>query len=130
MFTHPQQGIGQDDVVKLRQAAGLYLRGLREAAGLSQRAFAKEVGIEHYTFISQIESGRGRVPPAQMGEWARVLKVAPRVFAVNMMRYYDPVTFELIFTDDLVKQITEEGAGNGSALEARIAKLEQLMAGR
>ncbi len=134
MFSHPQQGIAQDDVVKLRQAAGAYLRSLREAAGLSQRNLAKAVGIEHYTFISQIESGRGRVPPAQMSDWAAALGVSSREFAINLMRYYDPLTFELIFTEEVVGKLlagdTAKSPDNAQDLEARIAKLETLLAGR
>src|SRR5690606_39166076 len=56
MYTHPQQGLEQDDVQRLRQEAGRWLRSLREKAGYSQRELARVVGLEYYTFISQIES--------------------------------------------------------------------------
>src|SRR5690554_3829489 len=91
--------VEQDGVLALRQEAGSWLRGLREAAGLSQRELAKAVGIEYYTFISQIESGRGRVPPSQIGAWAEALNVPPRDFAIELMRYYDPHNHAIIFGD-------------------------------
>jgi len=127
MFTHPQQGFAQEDVLRLRQEAGKWLKGLREAAGLSQRDLAKAVGIDYYTFISQIESGRGRVPPAQMRVWAEALKVPARDFATNLMKYYDPLSYELIFGDELAVQAAEQAR---EELEARIAKLEGLIARR
>jgi transcriptional regulator with XRE-family HTH domain len=127
MFTHPQQGFAQEDVLRLRQEAGKWLKSLREAAGLSQRDLAKAVGIDYYTFISQIESGRGRVPPAQMRVWAGALKVAPRDFAMNLMKYYDPLSYELIFGDELAVQAAEQAR---TELEARIAKLEGFIARR
>jgi transcriptional regulator with XRE-family HTH domain len=49
------------NVQELRRAGGEWLRKLRERRGLSQRDLAKLVGVEYYTFISQIEMGRGRV---------------------------------------------------------------------
>ena len=127
MFTHPQQGVAHGDVLRLRQEAGKWLKGLREAAGLSQRDLAKVVGIDYYTFISQIESGRGRVPPAQMRVWAEAFKVPSRDFAVTLMKYYDPLSYELIFGDEIAVTAAEQARDE---LEARIAKLEGLMARR
>ena len=53
--------------------------------------------MDYYTFISQIEAGRGRVPAERFREWADALEMEPREFAVNLMKYYDPFTYELIF---------------------------------
>jgi transcriptional regulator with XRE-family HTH domain len=124
MFTHPQQGIDQDEVLRLRQEAGRWLRSLREAQGLSQRDLAKAVGIDYYTFISQIESGRGRVPPAQIRAWAAALRISPRDMAITLMRFYDPLNHELIFGEQ--PAATAPGPDTAS-LEARIAKLEGLL---
>lgn len=122
MFTHPQQGLGHDEVLRLRQEAGRWLRSLREAAGLSQRDLAKAVGIEYYTFISQIESGRGRVPPTQTRAWAKALKMTPRDFAIQLMRFYDPLSYDLIFGPEAGVPLEAE-----DTLEARVAKLESLL---
>lgn len=109
-----------DETFRLRQEAGQWLRGLREAAGLSQRELARAVEIDYYTFISQIESGRGRVPPAQIAAWAVALNVPVRDFAIEMMRYYDPVNYELIFAG-----AAEETPA--TVLEQRITRLEKLL---
>ncbi|MDC0400369.1 helix-turn-helix domain-containing protein, partial [Alphaproteobacteria bacterium] len=59
-----------EDTAKLRKEAGRWLRVRREELGLSQRELARRVKIDYYTFISQIEAGRGRVPSDRLQEWA------------------------------------------------------------
>ena len=81
----------------LRQQAGIWLKSLREKRGLSQRQLASFVKVDYYTFISQIESGKGRVPPDKLMEWADALECDRAVFAKKLMRFYDPHTFEMIF---------------------------------
>jgi transcriptional regulator with XRE-family HTH domain len=98
MYSNPQK-LSQGGVLELRQQAGRWLRELREARGLSQRGLADRVGAEYYTFISQLESGRGRIPPDRYTAWATALEVDPRIFVQTLMRYYDPVTYEIIFSD-------------------------------
>jgi transcriptional regulator with XRE-family HTH domain len=82
---------------ELRKKAGLWLREQRTAIGLSQRELADRVNMEYYTFISQIEAGRGRVPADRLRDWAEALEINPREFARNLMRYYDPHTYDMIY---------------------------------
>tara|TARA_R110002020_G_scaffold367683_3_gene579572 strand:- start:33107 stop:33400 length:294 start_codon:yes stop_codon:yes gene_type:complete len=86
-----------DSVRELRTAGGLWLRNLREASGLSQREFADQVGVTYYTFISQVENGRGRLPPDRYEVWADALGMDRKVFVRELMRYYDPVTHKILF---------------------------------
>jgi len=97
MHSHPQQGQDQEEVARLRREVGAWLKLLREAAGLSQRQFAEKVGVEYYTFISQIEAGRGRIPPDRYEIWAKTLGVDPSNFVRELMRYYDPHTYRILF---------------------------------
>ena len=83
----------------LRKQAGEWLREKRCAAGLSQRELADLVHMEYYTFISQIESGRGRVTAERYLDWSNALDIEPREFAISLMKYYDPVSYKLIFED-------------------------------
>jgi len=92
-----QQKISSAEVVELRKEAGLWLKELREKRGLSQRQMAEKVGGNYYTFISQLESGRGRIPPDRYLVWADVLNISPEVFVRNLLRYYDPVTYAILF---------------------------------
>jgi transcriptional regulator with XRE-family HTH domain len=66
---------------------------------MSQRVLAERVNMEYYTFISQIESGRGRVPAESLRLWAVALEIDPKELAVTLMKYYDPHSYELIFGD-------------------------------
>ena len=96
MYTHSRVN-SEPAVQELRKAAGVWLRELRERRGLSQRQLAKLVGAEYYTFVSQLETGRGRIPPDRYLDWAKALDVEPREFVRALMRYYDPVTYAILF---------------------------------
>lgn len=110
MYTHARRS--DPDVQELRRAAGDWLRGLREQRGLSQRDLAKLVGAEYYTFISQLEMGRGRVPPDRYKVWADALGVRPRIFVKKLLCYYDPVTYSMLFDDDALNEELETGAAS------------------
>jgi transcriptional regulator with XRE-family HTH domain len=96
MYTHPQRR-SSALTQKLRTQAGSWLRDLRERRGLSQRDLAAQVGAEYYTFISQLETGRGRIPPDRYLAWAHALGVDKREFVRTLMSYYDPVTYSILF---------------------------------
>ncbi|MEQ8824383.1 MAG: helix-turn-helix transcriptional regulator [Filomicrobium sp.] len=99
MYSNPQKR--QDtQTQELRKAAGRWLRELREAKGLSQRQLAQQVGVEYYTFISQLETGRGRIPPDKYGVWAEALGLPVRDFVKHLMQYYDPITYCYLFSDE------------------------------
>ncbi len=78
-----QQLQSRDEAAALRREAGQWLKERREAAGLSQRDLSAKVGIEYYTFISQIEAGRGRVPAERYEAYANALGINPREFTKN-----------------------------------------------
>ena len=96
MYTNPQHR-SDPQVHELRREAGTWLKELRERRGLSQRQLASKLGAEYYTFISQLETGRGRIPPDRYREWAEALGVEPAEFVKTLMQYYDPVTHEILF---------------------------------
>lgn len=98
MYAH-QTKLATEEVQELRREGGRYLRELREARGLSQRQLATLLQLDIYTFVSQIETGRGRIPPDSYRRWAEALGVQPRELVRNIMRYYDPVTHEIMFND-------------------------------
>ena len=56
------QKVSSEDPKEQRAALGLWLKELREAAGLSQRELADRLSLDYYTFISQLEHGRARIP--------------------------------------------------------------------
>lgn len=98
MYSHPQQQASHD-VKRLRKEAGEWLRMLRERQNISQRQLAAKVGVDYYTFISQLETGHGRIPPDRYQAWADALGVEAHIFVRELMRYYDPVTYDLLFSE-------------------------------
>lgn len=92
--------LDEDGKRDLRVHAGLWLRARREEKSLSQRELAERVGALYYTFISQIEAGRGRIPADRYAAWAEALEMEPRAFAISMLRFYEPATHTLIFGDE------------------------------
>lgn len=96
MYAHPQQS-AHYDVHVLRREAGRWLKELREKRNLTQRQLAELVGIDYYTFVSQLEVGRGRIPPDRYEVWAKAVGVDPVFFVKNLLRFYDPETYRLLF---------------------------------
>ena len=82
---------------RLRQQAGRWLKEAREASGLTQAELAERVGLRYYTFVSQVESGLGRLPIETQGAWAAALGLDPREFAQTLLRYYEPELYRLLF---------------------------------
>ncbi|KAB1068734.1 helix-turn-helix domain-containing protein [Methylobacterium planeticum] len=85
---------------ELRRQAGHFIRRLREDRGLSQRDLAAAIELPYYQFVSQIETGRNRIPSEQLLIWAKALKISPRHFGLILMRFYDPDLFALTYQDD------------------------------
>jgi transcriptional regulator with XRE-family HTH domain len=98
MYGNPQKRSAAD-VQGLRREGGRWLKDLRDAAGLSQRQLAMKVGADYYTFISQLETGRGRIPPDRYIDWAQALGVDGKDFVREIMRFYDPITYGILFQD-------------------------------
>lgn len=84
-----------------RLALGLWLRSLREDQGLSQRELADILSLEYYTFISQIENGRGKIPTHRYIEWAQALNQNPKSFVQTLFKHYEPITYRVLFEDEM-----------------------------
>jgi|SRR5688500_8495310 transcriptional regulator with XRE-family HTH domain len=80
-----------------RKQAGTWLKELRGRAGLSQIELAHILGLKYYTFISQVENGFGRVPTESLEAWARALGVDPSPFARQLLSYYEPELYRVLF---------------------------------
>jgi transcriptional regulator with XRE-family HTH domain len=91
------QSRASEEALDLRRKGGRWLRERREAARLSQRQLAERVGVEYYTFVSQLEAGHGRISPRRYRDWAAALGLDPEVFVTELLRYYDPITYEILF---------------------------------
>lgn len=81
----------------LRQQAGRWLKAAREHAGLTQAQLSEEVGLRYYTFVSQVESGVGRLPIETQAAWAKALRLDEAEFAKTLLAYYEPELHRLLF---------------------------------
>jgi len=88
-----------EEAKEQRATLGLWLKSLREAKGLSQRDLADRLLLDYYTFISQLENGRGKIPSHRYAEWAEALDQEPRNFVRELLRYYEPLTYQILFED-------------------------------
>src|SRR5215813_11900432 len=123
MYTHPQRR-SSELTQKLRTQAGIWLRELREKRGLSQRELADKVGAEYYTLISQLEHGRGRIPPDRYLVWAHALGLEPREFVLRLLPYYDPVTYNIIFGREPDTDVSDTSAKDLRARSSMITRLK------
>lgn len=83
----------------LRTELGAWLRDLRQDKGLSQRDLAAKLDLEYYTFISQLENGRGKIPSSRYLDWAKALEQNPKDFVVRLLSCYDPITYDVLYGD-------------------------------
>lgn len=81
----------------LRQEAGRWLKAARERAGLTQAQLSDAIGLRYYTFVSQVESGVGRLPIETQAVWARALNLDEAEFAKTLLAYYEPELHRLLF---------------------------------
>ena len=88
-----------EEAKEMRATLGMWLKSLREAEGLSQRDLAERLSLDYYTFISQLENGRGKIPAHRYGEWATALGQDPKLFVRELLRYYEPLTYQILFED-------------------------------
>jgi transcriptional regulator with XRE-family HTH domain len=93
--------ISPEEAKEQRSALGLWLKDLREQGGLSQRELADKLSLDYYTFISQLENGRGRIPVHRYAEWADALGQDRRSFVKTLLFYYEPSTYYILFDDQI-----------------------------
>jgi transcriptional regulator with XRE-family HTH domain len=74
-----------------------FLRDRRLAAGMTQADIARILGLGNTQMVSQIEAGKARVPPARYVEYATALKMNPKDFVAELLRYYDPEAWRILF---------------------------------
>ncbi len=82
-----------------RAELGVWLRALREERGLSQRQLASQLSLDYYTFISQLETGRGKIPSTRYRDWAKALDQDPKAFMTTLLSYYEPEAYDMLFGD-------------------------------
>ena len=100
---------------QLRKNGGQWLKELRERAGYTQRSFAVAVGVDYYTFISQIETGRGSVPKERYTTWASILGINPREFLREYMKFFEPISYSILFDESAHLKVVADNDGDHPA---------------
>lgn len=95
------QKVTPEESKEQRAALGVWLKELREQQGLSQRDLATALSLDYYTFISQLENGRGKIPAHRYAEWALALGQETRPFVKTLLSYYEPATYKILFSDQV-----------------------------
>ncbi len=106
------------ETLERNRQAGQWLKQKREAAGLTQRDLAILLDIDYYTFISQLETGRGRIPSRLYADWAKALRIDPSEFVKHLLRFYDPATYKVFFGNEEsggLNPVPEDDPENGRA---------------
>ena len=119
-----------EDVARRRKEGGKWLKDLREKRDLSQKELAELVDVQFNTFISQLENGRGRIPPERYELWASALGIAPHTFVERILFYYDPMTHRIIFGSvaaDETSEVVAQESGPSKEYVARIRDLHRLI---
>lgn len=98
-----QRKANSEEAKEHRLALGGWLRELREEQGLSQRDLSEVLGLDYYTFISQLENGRGKIPSNRYRDWAQALGQDPKTFVRQLLMHYDPVSYEILFSNDMAE---------------------------
>lgn len=91
------QKASPEEAKEQRAALGTWLKELRERQNMSQRELADKLSLDYYTFISQLENGRGRIPVHRYAEWAEALGEEKRSFVRKLLSYYEPTTYKILF---------------------------------
>lgn len=88
----------------LRLRAGKFIKTLREDAKMNQVQLAEAVGLQYFTMVSQVETGKARVPPESLQKWATALRIPVDELAKKLLSYYDPYTYAAIFQPPVKKR--------------------------
>lgn len=102
-MTASQRKANSEESKEHRLALGVWLRELREEQGLSQRDLSEVLGLDYYTFISQLENGRGKIPSNRYRDWAQALGQDSKTFVRQLLMHYDPMSYEILFSDDMAE---------------------------
>lgn len=79
-----------------RRQAGAWLKKLRMDAGLTLSGFAVRPRFPYYAFVSQVETGRVRVPTQKLRDGVEAAGVNPTEFTKRLLSFYEPGLHRLL----------------------------------
>lgn len=107
MYSYSQNRAAREAGMK---RLGLTLRRLRLARDMTQKELSDAAGFRYYTWISQIEIGKGKLASENIRPYAQALGVDPAWLARQIIRAYDPELYRLLCVDKPVTPAGEDPA--------------------
>lgn len=93
---------------KRREEIGAFLKKRRNDLNLTQKYMGQQLALDYYTYISQMEAGKTRVPSEMIEGLAKVLKLDCSAFSKLLLAYYDPAFYKAIYREGIPKLVYEE----------------------
>jgi transcriptional regulator with XRE-family HTH domain len=90
-----------------RRLFGEYLADMRLKRGLTQKELGKALGMTD-TAISATELGRNSLSPERYRQTADALGIGRKQFARNLLRYYDPWLFSMLYPEQMPESVVEK----------------------
>ena len=79
---------------------GLTISQALTCSRITQLELAQACGYEYPSFMSQIEAGKGRIPPEKYEMFAKSYKVDTKWFAQNLLHFTDPYMHRMLFSSN------------------------------
>lgn len=80
-----------------RRAFGQRMKRFREDLQMTQLDMAQRTDQTYFTFISQVESGKAKIPTRDLPKWAKALQLDTYEFAKSYLKAVDQHLFEAMF---------------------------------
>ena len=75
---------------------------------MTQRELSEELGYDYYTFVSQFESGQGRLPEAHYEQMAKLLNVELLDFTKKMLVFHHQHIFKALYGPPTARDLSTE----------------------
>lgn len=85
---------------ELRRRFGAKVKAMRKHAGLTQLDVAAYMNYSYPASVSQVECGTNGLPPYDLGELAKCLRVNVQEFGRMYTYYYEPFVYECLWGVD------------------------------
>lgn len=80
-----------------RATLGAIMRARREELELTQAMLAERIGLDNPAFIASVETGRSRIPPERLVDFAEGYQVDPRRLGILSLWGSEPMLHRVIF---------------------------------
>ena len=91
-----------------RKNFGQMIQQRRQEIDMTQPELAEKTNQKFFTFVSNVENGRAKIPTVDLKIWARALKVNRNQFVQNYLFAADPPLYNALFSAAKPKKFSQE----------------------